>query len=216
MKMKWNNERGFTLIELLAAVVIGGVIMGGVTTATIQFFKTGNEGTVKLASLDKLQNTARFFVKDAQNAYRATGTPSREWLELNYCLDEGGFDYCTPQGTAVFGEINCCQMGTVTYFICDGDEDGDVDDLCRHDECCRDLSSYPGYPCQNPSWCVDQGDSSGTVTVGWDMIADFSVDVHVGTRTKYITHMHLAAPAHAPVTDKTYSAHLRAFESCEP
>ncbi len=217
--MRWNTQRGMTLIELLAALTITGMVLGLVATATLQFFRVGNEGTLKLVVLDEMQITARLFTQDAQDAYRATGTPSGKWLALNYCLHEGGFNYCTPQGTAIFGVITCCGTGTITYSMCDSDGDGNVNDLCRTDDCCR----------QNPNPCFIDGTAieycnedaiksgTGTMTVMRDVIADFSVEVHSGTSgNRYTAYMHLAAPAHDPVADKAYAAYLRASDEIEP
>lgn len=71
-----KGERGMTMVELLAAVAVTGVIVAFLGTAIYQIITVSGEGSGRLTALHELQNAARWFQADAQQAVSASAGAS--------------------------------------------------------------------------------------------------------------------------------------------
>ena len=67
-----KGERGMTLVELVAAVAATGIIVVFLGTAIYQIITVSASGNDRLIALHELQNAARWFNSDGQQAVEAS------------------------------------------------------------------------------------------------------------------------------------------------
>ena len=66
-----KGERGMTMVELVAAVAVTGIIVVFLGTAVYQIITVSASGNDRLTALHELQNAARWFNSDGQQAVDA-------------------------------------------------------------------------------------------------------------------------------------------------
>jgi len=67
-----KGERGMTMVELVAAVAVTGIIVVFLGTAVYQIITVSASGNDRLIALHELQNAARWFNSDGQQALEAS------------------------------------------------------------------------------------------------------------------------------------------------
>jgi prepilin-type N-terminal cleavage/methylation domain-containing protein len=67
-----KGERGMTMVELVAAVAVTGIIVVFLGTAVHQIITISGSGNDRLTALHELQNAARWFYSDGQQAIQAS------------------------------------------------------------------------------------------------------------------------------------------------
>ena len=82
-----KNQQGFTLIEVLVAMVVTGLITGGVTMAIFQVFAGNARTSNHMTAVRQVQNAGYWISHDTQMAQHVVadddlGTPVRELVTL--------------------------------------------------------------------------------------------------------------------------------------
>ena len=72
MKLIHKGERGFTLIELLIAIVIAGLITGGITFAIMQILTINTRASNHMVAVRQVQQAGKEVSKDALQAQNVT------------------------------------------------------------------------------------------------------------------------------------------------
>jgi prepilin-type N-terminal cleavage/methylation domain-containing protein len=67
-----NDQRGFTLIELLIAIVIAGLITGGITFAIMQILTVNTRASNHMIAVRQVQQAGKEVSKDALQAQNVT------------------------------------------------------------------------------------------------------------------------------------------------
>jgi len=76
MKLIHKGERGFTLIELLIAIVIAGLITGGITFAIMQILTINTRASNHMVAVRQVQQAGKEVSKDALQAQGINATGS--------------------------------------------------------------------------------------------------------------------------------------------
>ena len=91
MKKLREGQRGFTLIELLIAIVIAGLITGGITFAIMQLLTINTRASNHMVAVRQVQQAGKEVSKDtlqAQNVTVNNATGSRGFpLTLNWTVN---------------------------------------------------------------------------------------------------------------------------------
>lgn len=82
MSDKPLKQKGFTLIELLIVMLISGMIVAGVGTATFQLFRVNALTSDSVSASTQLQNTGSWISRDAMLAQAVTVDNDSETGEL--------------------------------------------------------------------------------------------------------------------------------------
>ena len=72
MKLIHKGERGFTLIELLIAIVIAGLITGGITFAIMQILTINTRASNHMVAVRQVQQAGKEVSKDTLQAQNVT------------------------------------------------------------------------------------------------------------------------------------------------
>ena len=92
MKLIHKGERGFTLIELLIAIVIAGLITGGITFAIMQILTINTRASNHMVAVRQVQQAGKEVSKDALQAQNVTRGVNQGFpLALNWT--EWGTNY---------------------------------------------------------------------------------------------------------------------------
>lgn len=117
---------GFTLVEVLVALLITGLIMGGISTAIIQLFSVSNQNTNSITAQRQVQQAGTSISNDALQARVITvgkdNTPAGTgfkilmvWTNLNG--DEYAITYRLENGTIFRDQVINNNIGAATVKV---------------------------------------------------------------------------------------------------
>jgi len=157
MKKLKKDQRGFTLIELLIAILLTGLITGGITMTIFQVFNLNTRTSNHMTAVRQVQNAGFWVSPDVQMAKNVTtgGSPgvllTLTWTapgtgdahKVIYTLEDmpsGEFKRLWRSHSVNDEEPTVTHVAeyididpTETYCCCDCDGDGDCDDNCNCD-----------------------------------------------------------------------------------